>query len=289
MSKRALVLGCLIAGVAMSFPAVAGHRSPEVTVEVVDEQGAVFQQVPVRHARDAYRAYLQADRGARYRIRVSNASGERVGVVIAVDGRNIVNGARSDLASAEPKYVLAPHESQEFSGWRTSLADVHEFYFTEWKDSYAEAFGDRSARGVIAVAVYREKESARIAQQLAQEAELQKRRQRPFLGDKDDSAGSDRPAPAAPSASGSANESRRAGEAKAERSEPGTGYGERRNEPAVRVAFDAESRPSSRMFLKYEWRETLCRQRILACPEPGNRFWPDDALSFAPPPPRKTH
>ena len=75
-------------------------------------------------------------------------------------------------------------------------------------------------------------------------------------------------------------------EAKDERSEPGTGYGEVRNEPAVRVAFDAESRASSRVFLKYEWRETLCRKRILDCSEPANRFWPDDALSFAPPPPR---
>ena len=41
-------------------------------------------------------------------------------------------------------------------GWRASLEAVNEFYFTDWKDSYAEAFGDRSARGVIAVAVYRE-------------------------------------------------------------------------------------------------------------------------------------
>jgi len=287
MSKAAWIPLCLIAAVALSFPAAADYRPSDVTVEVIDEQGAVFQQVPVRHARDAYRAYLQADRGARYRIRVSNASGERVGVVVAVDGRNIVNGARSELASAEPKYVLSPHESQEFSGWRTSLADVHEFYFTEWEDSYAEAFGDRSAQGVIAVAVYQEKESARIAQQLAQEAQRQKRAQRPFLGGKDDSAADDSQPSAAPPASAGANESRQSRDAKAERSEPGTGYGDRRNEPAVRVAFDAESKPSSRVFLKYEWRETLCRKRILDCSEPANRFWPD-ALSFAPPPPGKT-
>jgi hypothetical protein len=42
------------------------------------------------------------------------------------------------------------------------------------------------------------------------------------------------------------------------------------------------------MFLKYEWRETLCRKRIVDCREPANRFWPDDALSFSPPPPRQT-
>jgi hypothetical protein len=293
MSKPAWVFCSLVAAAALSAPAAAGFRASDVTVQIVDEQGATFQQVPVSHRGDAYRAYVQADRGARYRIRVSNSTGERVGVVIAVDGRNIVNGARSDLAGSEPKYVLSAYESQEFSGWRTSLADVHEFYFTEWKDSYAEAFGDRSARGVIAVAVYQEKESARIAKRLAQEAERQ-RLQRPFRGDKDDAgASSDRPAPAAPAASGalgnaqsSESEARDSRRAKAERSEPGTGYGEVRNEPAVRVAFDGESQPSSRLFLKYEWRETLCRKRVLDCREPENRFWPD-ALSFAPPPPRK--
>ena len=278
MSKRAWILGCLVASAALSLPAAAGYRSSDITVEIVDEQGTVFQQVPVRHASDAYRAYLQADRGVRYRIRVANASDERVGVVIAVDGRNIVNGARSELASSEPKYVLSAYESQEFSGWRTSLADVHEFYFTEWKDSYAEAFGDRSARGVIAVAVYQEKESARIAQQLSREAAAADSQPSAVL-----------PSEALPPATaGAAGEARRSRDAKAERSEPGTGYGDRRNEPAVRVAFDAESRPSSRVFLKYEWRETLCRKRILDCREPANRFWPD-ALSFAPPPPRKTH
>ncbi len=288
MSKPVWVLSGLLTAAAMAASATASAHASDITVEIIDESGAVFQQVPVRHKGDAYRAYLQADRGARYRIRVSNPSAERVGVVIAVDGRNIVNGARSDLTGGEPKYVLSPYESQEFSGWRTSLADVHEFYFTEWEDSYAEAFGDRSARGVIAVAVYQEKESARIAQRLAQEAERQKRAQPPFRGDKDDSAAGNRAAPATqaplPDSTAGALESR---DAKAERSEPGTGYGEVRNEPAVRVAFDAEARPSSRVFLKYEWRETLCRKRILDCSEPANRFWPDDALSFAPPPPRK--
>jgi hypothetical protein len=51
------------------------------------------------------------------------------------------------------------------------------------------------------------------------------------------------------------------------------------------VAFEAAPRASSRVFLKYEWRETLCDKGVIDCSEPANRFWPD-ALSFAPPPPR---
>lgn len=138
------------------------QRGP-VRVEIVDQRGARFEQFPTSSRDGAVlRAWLRAERGAPYRIRVSNESGERVGLVIAVDGRNIISGAKSELRRREPMYVLGPWQSEELSGWRTSLANVHEFYFTEWEDSYAEAFGDRSAKGVIAVAVYREK-AARYA------------------------------------------------------------------------------------------------------------------------------
>ncbi len=286
MSKHAWMMCCLVAGVAMSLPAAAGYRPSDVTVEILDEQGAAFQQVPVRRTGDAFRAYLQADRGARYRIRISNTSEARVGVVVAVDGRNIVTGARSELTGGEAKYVLAPHESQEYSGWRTSLADVHEFYFTEWEDSYAEAFGDRSARGVIAVAVYREKQPMWLSKDFERRKRMDAAR-----AAVEGSAGADAmdrasPSESAPAAANGALESQPSRDAKAERSEPGTGYGEVRNEPAMRVAFDAEPRASSRVFLKYEWRDTLCRKQILDCrSEPANRFWPDDALSFTPPPP----
>ena len=188
--------------------------------------------------------------------------------MVAVDGRNIISGARSDLANGEPMYILAPWATEEYAGWRTSLADVHEFYFTEWQESYAEAFGDRSARGVIAVAVYREKEP---------KVTFREQEIRPRF---------DRSASPSGAASAQAPAPESSSSAKAERSEPGTGYGDRRDEPAMRVAFDAESRPSSRVFLKYEWRETLCRKRVVDCSEPRNRFWPNDTLGFAPPPPR---
>ncbi len=61
----------------------------------------------------------------------------------------------------------------------------------------------------------------------------------------------------------------------AERPDAGTGYGDRRVEHATRVAFDSESRAGQQVFLKYEWRETLCTKRILSCEDPPNRFWPE--------------
>ena len=55
-------------------------------------------------------------------------------------------------------------------------------------------------------------------------------------------------------------------------------------DPAVRVQFEAQSDPDSRHFIKYEWRETLCRKHLLECGE-KNRFWDESVLGFAPPPP----
>ena len=60
------------------------------------------------------------------------------------------------LRADERMYVLPPHESATYEGWRTERDTVNRFYFTEPGDSYAAAFGDRSAMGVIAVAAFRE-------------------------------------------------------------------------------------------------------------------------------------
>jgi pyruvate/2-oxoglutarate dehydrogenase complex dihydrolipoamide acyltransferase (E2) component len=287
------VMSLLAACAMFSVSAHASRGAGDVIVEVVDSHGAVFQQVPTKRDGRAYRAYLEAERDARYRIRIRNSTGARVGVVVAVDGRNIISGARSELGNSEPMYILDGWNTQEYSGWRANLSEVNEFYFTEWKDSYAEAFGDRSARGVIAVAVYREKESKRFAQELERRAR--------------GSAGAANEAPVAAAtpapADSSAGESNSAGNGrdqaaasvaqgerqakKAERSDAGTGYGDRRTEYVTQVEFDAESRASQRVFLKYEWRENLCSRRILSCDEPSNRFWPNDSYGFAPPPPRR--
>ena len=136
--------------------AALAHAPSPVSVEIVDAGRRTCSANFRVDARDgALRSYLQAEKGARYQVRVRNTTGERLGLVIAVDGRNIINGAKSDLARSEPMYVLDAWATQDYAGWRANLDAINEFYFTDWSDSYAEAFGDRSARGVIAVAVYR--------------------------------------------------------------------------------------------------------------------------------------
>jgi hypothetical protein len=260
-----LIASCAAANIA------AAHASSTVSVEIVGPDGRTFREFPVQARDGALRSYLQAEKGARYSVRVRNSGGERVGLVIAVDGRNIINGKKSDLARTEPMYVLDAWDSQSYAGWRANLDAINEFYFTDWSDSYAEAFGDRSARGVIAVAVYREVPPPQPVYQPYREDELSR-----------DAAAA--PSASSPPMAGNAQAADKA-ESRARRSESaGTGYGDRRTDHVVEVNFVAQSDADSRHFIKYEWRETLCRKKVLECGE-KNRFWDDSALGFAPPPP----
>jgi hypothetical protein len=263
------------------FAGVAGAHAPSpVVIEIVGPDGRAFREFPMDSRDGALRSYLQAEKGARYEVRVRNTTGERVGLVVAVDGRNIINGKRSELARSEPMYVLDAWGTQSYSGWRASLQAVNEFYFTDWKESYAEAFGDRSARGVISVAVFREvprEAPPRIDQPYSREPDSE--RQSGRAGNADSAAGAPPVAEAGRGAAKSESARRRDESA-------GTGYGDRRIDHAVRVEFAAQSDPDRRHFIKYEWRETLCRKQIMACGE-QNRFWDESMLGFAPPPPRR--
>jgi len=278
------------------------YQAADVTVEVVGSDGRRFATYPVRsESYDVRRAWLEARHREPYRIRVHNRSGERVGLVIAVDGRNIISGARSELMPDERMYVLEPWAGAEYEGWRTSSERVNEFYFTDWPDSYAEAFGDRSARGVIAVAVYGERH--------AREWKFPwfDRDARSDSGGGYDRDGGAReegeaapPASAAPSVPGDPGrgssdvarsgetQERSGGAQKRSRadSSAGTGFGDEIRSPVRVVQFDAKRQPAARHFIKYEWRDTLCRKAVIACDgTESNRFWNEERFGYAPYPP----
>lgn len=223
------------------------YRNGAVEVSIIADRGGQLREYPVERRGDLYRAYVEAREGAEYGIRVRNRSGYRIGVVIAVDGRNIISGRRSELQPNERMYILDPHQENVFRGWRSGRDRVNRFYFTDAGDSYAAAWGDHSAMGVIAVAAYRERQVYRH----------------------DERAQQHRSGPQAESA-------------------PGTGYGRDEWSPSRRVEFEPERHPFSRVFLKYEWRESLCRRGVIDCrgydrDRRPNRLWDDGG--YAPPPP----
>jgi len=247
----------LLAGLVLLLVSTAAAGN--VSVEVVADQGYIFPAYPVSASPGNYRAYVQAEHNARYGLRIRNHTDRRVGLVVAVDGRNIISGKKSYLRNTERMYVLEPYGVTVYRGWRTGRDEVHRFYFTESSDSYAEAWGDQSAMGVIAVAVFAEKQ--RPMPRLKYEARRY----------------SNQAAPAAPSS--------RKYKSKSAESAAGTGYGEGEHSSSVRVEFRPEPYALEKHFYKYEWRETLCRKQIISCSRPPrNRFWSDDG--YAPPPPR---
>ncbi|RJP25822.1 MAG: hypothetical protein C4529_00020 [Deltaproteobacteria bacterium] len=259
-----------------------------VDVDVLgDDRGVLpeYRIVPRGHY-TTHRAYVQALEGERYSVRVKNNSADRIGVVIAVDGRNIISGKKSNLRPDERMYILPPYGSGTYEGWRTERDTVNRFYFTDPGDSYAGAFGDRSAMGVIALAVYREKRLPREKPLVREipEREFMDRAPEPLAPGKGSGVGRP-PAPqAAAPGPGAAGESAAPRSALRKGDDAGTGFGEETYSPARKVEFRADPRVAERHFLKYEWRETLCRKGIIDCRWPKNRFWDDDD-DYAPYPP----
>jgi hypothetical protein len=251
----------------VSLPAYAlseARMRGEVAIEVDAEDGGTFLSIPHQDSWSSgthiIKHYLEARQGENYGIVIRNMTAERIGIVIAVDGRNIISGKRSELKNSEAMYILNAYEDGYYDGWRTTGDRVHKFYFTDVADSYAmRTFSDTTAMGVIAVAVFREKDHP---QQRYYEKERRDER------------------PAAPSA-----ERRATGKTGIARDESaGTGFGDERYSPVVRVAFESERIPIQKTLIKYEWRETLCRKGLLDCrTQQRNRIWDDN--SYAPYPP----
>ncbi len=247
----------------MAFSGASASAAIVDVDAVSDARGALpSYRAGSRGGADTYRSYLEARKGEKYGIRIRNNTGGRIAVVVAVDGRNIISGGRSDLRGDERMYVLAPYESATYEGWRTARDTVNRFYFTEPSDSYAAAFGDRSAMGVIAVAVYREAEAPRTTRMDNGAPSARPRMEK----------GADVPG----AASRSFAPEKKSGSA-------GTGFGEETASPSIQVAFRPEPRAAERHFMKYEWRDTLCRKGIVDCRWSGNRFWDDDGYAPYPP------
>ena len=93
--------------------------------------------------------------GHRYSVRLTNTTGERVLVVLSVDGVNAVSGQTA--AISQGGYVLDPWETAEIAGWRKSLDDIAQFLFTDLPDSYAARTGRPDDVGVIGIAVFKER------------------------------------------------------------------------------------------------------------------------------------
>src|SRR5262245_50723720 len=109
----------LLAGAVLTASACSpGYARPLVDVAVIDrDSGDWLTNWPHRGQQ-----WIAGTPGHRYSVRLTNSSGQRVLVVLSVDGVNAVSGQTASPSQAG--YVLDPWQSTEINGWRKSLDDV---------------------------------------------------------------------------------------------------------------------------------------------------------------------
>jgi hypothetical protein len=273
----------ILAVVVCTTTAWAGGVGETVEVRIVTDDGRTLPTYPVKLNHGVRKVYAEAIKGGHYRIQAKNRLNRRVGLVIAVDGRNIISGTKSWLRNNERMYILEPYGSGEFMGWRTAQDRINRFYFTDVPDTYAAAFGDESAMGVITVAIYPEIRRSETPMPLSRTAPSAPR------GYEGKAAGSTDKADSASAARKDSGNRMKEKDAQSEQvlESAGTGYGRGEYSPSRIVAFEPEKRAVETIVLKYEWRSTLCKLGVVECAKTPhhlpNRFWDDGG--YAPPPP----
>lgn len=222
--RKYLLIGLLLAMSAGCAGTPEVRAGQLIDMEIVSRGGAALPTYSHRG-----RIWVSGNPGERYAVRLTNRSSARVLAVLSVDGVNAVSG---ETASAQQAgYVLEPWASAEIRGWRKSLDDVAQFYFTSLSDSYAGRTGRPGNVGVIGVAVFREYQEPSLPLEMKRRSEV--------------------PAPATPKAEarGATSDAAREGEGgadaarSAKRSQPssgeriGTGHGAREHSPTRYTDF----------------------------------------------------
>ena len=214
------------------------------------------------------RYYIEARKGCRYSVALANRTGERVGVVLTVDGLNAISGERE--TGRGRMYVLDPWQRTSVQGWRTSLQEMRQFTFVDERASYAARSAKANEKmGWIEIAAYRERRA------FVRTAPRQERPVRPTPVESEGDAAGRSAAPANEAARDSAEGTapKRHGDSQA-RAYPGTGWGDRAHDPVVLVSFDPESEPSERVTLRYEYRPALVALGVLPRRvPPRDRLW----------------
>ncbi len=202
--------------------------------------------------RHAGQSYVLGEPGARYNVRVSNPTSERVEVVLTVDGRDAVSGQVGDYVK-QRGYLIEPYGSLLVEGFRRSFDEVAVFRFTSREQSYSARRGTPQHVGVIGVAVFPERKRppapirprpVPYSYDRGYPAEPSARREeRAEKGS--EGAPRSAPAPRRKSAAGPSN--------------IGTEFGESSSSSVVEVAFErrSPSHPAALLTLRYDDYEGL--------------------------------
>lgn len=240
----------------VAAPAFGRHPERSLNGEAVSVRVLVDGRTAPLYSRSSDwddRRYFQAHRGGRYAIELRNLTGRRIGVLMTVDGLNVITGERSSLDSHESMYVLEPWARTTIRGWRSSLRSVQQFVFVDERRSYAERTGQANGdMGWIRILTFEEERPHIVSRRRWDDRgpyPLPATPPQPSTPQKgrSDETQSDADVYDAPESEPHA----------LERSYPGTGWGDRRDDRATRVEFSAVAWPSDRLVLRYEYASAL--------------------------------
>lgn len=115
-----------------------------------------FGFLPTYDTWSSSRRFVVGKNGSDYSIYLKNRCKSRLEVVLSVDGLDVIDGKTAGFSKRG--YVIAPDETLEVKGWRTSPETVARFRFSTVAGSYANlAHGDHRNVGVVGLAVFTEK------------------------------------------------------------------------------------------------------------------------------------
>jgi len=255
----------LLALTASLLLALPSWAQPALQMQLIDRASG---QPLTTYAKDG-RLFNPGQPGARYAIRLRNASPERVLVVLSVDGVNVVSGETANWN--QTGYVLGPWQSADISGWRKSDRQVAAFEFARLSDSYAARTGRPDHVGVIGAAVFQEA--------LPPEPVVMSPPQP--LGEARERASADLSSQsAAKSAAPAAQATERLG----------TGHGQREWSPVQRTAFERRSsQPALLQQIWYDSAANLIAAGVMPAPVVASvpRAFPANPGYVPDPPPRR--
>lgn len=273
LRRRSLLASMMSMAAGSAILSLAGCATPAeaaypslATVEVFDRDSG--QVVPTWY--HGGQSYVSGRPGARYALRLRNNSGQRVLVVLSVDGINVVSGETADWRQVG--YVLDPYRSYDINGWRKSNTEVAGFEFAAIERSYAAQTGRPGNVGVIGMAVFRERYVPPPVAPISPPVSMHRERGAAAKSESSAAgAAAEPPAPSARAAAPSMRDSDRSDQASEYRRAPedagtrlGTAHGQREWSVSHRTQFERASySPEQVVQLNYDSYERLAAAGIV--------------------------
>ena len=253
ISKSSFPWALLLAAALLSRGGTYAAESGGYTVEVLVD-GMPLQEYAARGTR-----YIEASKGREYSVRLCNHTGGRVAIALSIDGLNSID-ARTTSAAAARKWILGPYETITLDGWQTSAATARRFFFTTEEQSYGAWLGKTKNLGLIAAAVFREKQHQVVMQESDERRDEPRRRLA-------EGGASGAPAPEAKMKDSAAGEPGLRAQPSPADNLAATGIGTETSHPVRQIFFDSEDSPATVLELRYEYQASLVRLGVL--PEDG--------------------